>query len=355
MTLLGKGFRALDTTARGLVSQASREVTALRNSWFKYIQMQNPQASDRLKPVRRVHYIDHQTIIHNGMRLNDKIYNAVRIGKDTYKANSNIPSHHTRVLDCTDLLNNPKDNVENQSAISKAVAQSFLKEEVGKMYEGDIILRSVPEIEPGDLLILLDPSTAMTGNVEVEKVIHSFDQEEGAITIVSPRCVVAVNESASAGTYRMLAQVGAKSLAQFSNLTGSLKKLDRAALGGDTAAITGEVAVAGGAAAAGTLVWGGVMLFGGPPLWVVGALTATILVGGVLAAGYKSETANLVIIMPITRWGRPWMGGLEGYEISDFFRSVANQFTAFAADEIYPLIDTYKTLKGYDTSTLPVQ
>ena len=116
------------------------------------------------KPLRRYHFIDHQSIVHNGIRLNEKIYNAVRIsdpeknGKgQVIPANGSIPSNYLRLLDVTDQINDPKQNVIDQSSgntgLMMAYAQSFLKEEVGKMYRGELVLRGIPEIEPADVLL----------------------------------------------------------------------------------------------------------------------------------------------------------------------------------------------------------
>ena len=107
-------------------------------------------------------------IIHNGIRLNDKVYNAVRIsdpdknGKGyPIRANANIPANHVRMLDVTDQTNDPKQNVIDQSfsgstGLIMAYAQSFLREELGKMYRGELVLRGIPEIEPMDVLLMMD-------------------------------------------------------------------------------------------------------------------------------------------------------------------------------------------------------
>ena len=56
------------------------------------------------------------------MSINDKIYNACRIGDGKpngkvflIKANPNILPNHIRVLDVTDKINDPKQNVIDQS------------------------------------------------------------------------------------------------------------------------------------------------------------------------------------------------------------------------------------------------
>ena len=118
-----------------------------------------------LKPVRRYYFIDHQSIVHNGVKVNDKIYNCIRIGdqdangkSQTIPANQNIPSSYLRMLDVTDQINDPKQNVIDQSSgntgLIMAYAQSFLKEEVSKMSRGEIVLRGIPELEPADVLLI---------------------------------------------------------------------------------------------------------------------------------------------------------------------------------------------------------
>src|SRR3954451_17265816 len=113
--------------------------------------------SGRLPKVRGYHFIDHQSIIHNGIRLNDKVYNAVRIsdpdknGKGyPIRANDNIPPNH--MLAVTDQINDPKLNVIDHSpsgatGLLMAYAQSFLREELGKMYRGELVLAS-PRTSP---------------------------------------------------------------------------------------------------------------------------------------------------------------------------------------------------------------
>ena len=125
------------------------------------------------------------------------------------RANNNIPANHIRMLDVTDQINDPKQNVIDQSASSAtgllmAYAQSFLREELGKMYRGELVLRGIPEIEPLDVLLVMDTSTGMMGPIEVETVTHIMNCEDGFITIVKPRAVVAINEAASAQLLRML-------------------------------------------------------------------------------------------------------------------------------------------------------
>jgi hypothetical protein len=343
--LLGTFVNDIDSPSQNSRTRAARnEIIAVRQLWLKYLEMQNPSSDDRLKPVRMHHFIDHQSIIHNSMRVNDKIYNAVRVGAHTASANGNIPSHYTRILDVTDLLIDAEANIEPYDHLCKAIQQSFLKEELGKMYEGEIILRGTPEIEPGHALIMLDPSTAIVGIVEVDHVLHSFNQETGCTTTVYPRAITTVNEAATANISRMFCMVMGKSLG---NLTG----LGQAIVHSNTST---KIAAGVGGAAVATTAAVGAALIGGPPEWVLESLIGVAIMGGIIYTGYKSQTSNLVEIMPVSRWGRPWMGGLEGYQISDFWQNIQNSFQEFKADNIYPLIDDYRFFKGAPSNTLPV-
>jgi hypothetical protein len=380
----------------------------------------------RLKPIRQYHFIDHNTIVHNGMAVNDKIYNAVRIGDGasngtvaTFKANGLIPDQHIRTLDVTDLINDPKQNVINpnswcgvggyKSGLSMAYAQSFLREEVGKMYRGEIVLRGSPTIEPWDVLLMLDPSTGITGSVEVDQVIHSFNLENGYITIVKPRALVAVNEASSAqfvnalmnamaltlptilragslsgaaatialtklgvGTaagalgLRLLfpalakgAVLGSKAAAWASGAaadaataagaaaeTAGLTATGAAIVEGGIAAETGLAAGGGmlGTAATGTLAAGAAAFFASPAGWVViGVLCVSALAVGIMYWTDRTNGNTPLIIVPVMRFNRPWVGGLQGWRVTDLIGVINGQARQYWADEISPLMEMVET------------
>jgi hypothetical protein len=338
---------------KSIIGQAIADINALRKAWYNYVRLHNPKAADRLKPVRKYHYIDEKSIIHNGLRLNEKIYNSIKVANTTVNANDHIPPHYRRVLDVTALMNYPEKNVIAQAHnVSTLIAQSYLRDEVGKMYSGEIVLRSTPDIEPYDCLIILDPSTAMSGIVEVDKVIHSYTMENGAITIVYPRALVAINEAASAGLGRMLQMVFAKTLFKFNGITphGGLlsawNSVDsttaKTALG-----VSEGVGVLGAALGLGALA--------GPPGWITVLLASGMMLGGVLAVGWEDQKSNNIEILPMTKHGTPWIGGLEGYQLTDFWGTIASNFTEWEVDNIYPLIQLYRTYGLHEAGTLPIQ
>jgi hypothetical protein len=185
-------------------------------------QCQNPSKGALWKnrghrPRPQCHFVDHQTIVHNGMVVYDKINNAVRIMDEGRTANGSIPPQHTRVLDVTEAINDPKRNVIEPGLVN-AISQSFLKDEVAKMYQGEIVLRFMPQLEPYDIIVVNDASTMMVGPIEVDTVMHEFSMEAGAVTVVKPRAVVTVNEYTSAEVIRGWTQTYAKAAAQVQSL-----------------------------------------------------------------------------------------------------------------------------------------
>ena len=317
--------------------------------------------SARIRPIRRYHLIDHNTIIHNGLCVNDKIYNAVRIGDGEsggksipFLANGAIPAQHVRMLDVTELINDPKRNVldpscvvrslGSKSGLSMAYAQSFLKEEVGKMYRGDIVLRGVPEIEPWDVLMLFDPSTAIFGAVEVDQVIHSFNLENGYITIVKPRAVVAVNEASSAqflNTIMHTMAITLPSIMRIGSLNGPAATIALA----ETGVVVGLGTYLASTALGGAAVTGAAAFFATPPGWIVAAVLCVGALGlGVMYwAGLNSENTPLVVV-PVMRFNRPWVGGLQGWKVTDLIGIVNGQARQVWATEVAPIAEAAQTL-----------
>lgn len=306
-----RGGSLIHTQGDDRLVNARKSLLEFKNSYLVYVKQKSgsvPTNSDILRPVRKFHFIDKQTIIHNNITINDKMYNAVRImdpsnGKDNRvtASNPNIPSQYLRVLDVTDRINDPAQNVIGQG-LRAQYAQSFLREEIGKMYRGEIILRCVPEIEPMDVLILLDPSTGIIGPVEVEQVIHSFSQEMGAITIVKPRMMVVVNETASNSLFNNLV----------TSMAYGLHLLDR----GDPTLNAFGGALAGG------------------------QFSPFAIVGYAIANSTFNEYP--LILQPLTRFNRPWVGGLQGWQTTSIIGHFGQKFEDFKADEIYPFMDLYK-------------
>ena len=376
-------------------------------------------SSELLKPIRRYHFIDHQSLIHNGISINSKIYNCVKIGDGLggknggklypIRANANIPNCHLRAIDVTDKINNPKENVIDQtytfaggkSGIIMDYAQSFLREEVGKMYRGEIILRGIPEIEPMDVLMFMDIPGALQGPIEVESVIHTFNQETGFITIIKPRCCISVNEAVSGGLYRVLQQVMGSTIVDVNRLAvgvGSLLGLTAAAGVGSasgtsafaimnsplmlssafakvtsfmTATTTPEAefaagistegiaagtaeagavaAEAGAVAAEGAATVTGLVFLTPPGMVVLGLCAAAVLATCAIGFINASTGLNPLYISPCVKYGRPWMGGVEGWATNDLIGVVNNNIYQFMDEEIFPLLQLWMAANNYNT------
>jgi hypothetical protein len=316
---------------------------ALYREWLAYLQTNDPAAnSGRIKPLRKYHLIDHNHIIHNSITVNDNIYNAVKIKDEAaLKFNQNIPDQHIRCLDVTDRINDPDQNVLQGfgKPLLNAYAQSFLREEVGKMYQGELILRGVPEIEPFDVILLNDMSTGMVGPIEVESVIHSFNQETGYITIIKPRLLLIVNESVSLSVMQTLGLAWANASANLHDLAAIFNpanpNVTKSALAID--ALFGAASIL---AVAGAIAWV-------PPVGIVLASLGLLAGAGILLYSTNRTTDNFFMLMPLSRFGRPWLGGLQGFAISDFAYSLGQSFRWFDAEEIAPTIESWNELMHF--------
>ncbi len=323
----------------GFFQNLDANFQAILREWEQYLIQADPAAnSSRLRPVRQYHLIDHNHIIKNNISINDNIYNAVKIMDEApLKFNQNILGQHTRTLVATELINNPNLNC-NSIEMKRVYAQSILREEVGKMYRGEIILRGIPEIEPLDIILLNDPSTGTVGPVEVETVIHSFNLENGYITIVKPRAQLIANESVSMNINRALGLAWSNAYAEVHGLSFVF-------------APTGKDSTFAGTVSGAALVGGAIVAV------TLGALVvpaAVLLVSLALLSGYgiitwinSQQNQNFFKIMPLSRFGRPWIGGLQGFHISDFSYSVLHTLKDFDANEISPTIESWNDLLHY--------
>jgi len=371
------------------------ELKAVYRAYAAIILGPNLSPSDRLQPVRQYHFIDHQSIIHNDMVLNGLVYNAVKIGNEApVTASGTIPNQHLRVLDVTRLLNEPQKNVIDQG-LKIQYAQSFLREELGKMYRGELILRGNPKIRPMDILVMTDASTGMTGPLEVEQVIHSFNLENGFITIVKPRCCTTVNEAASPVFWSAITRASSVACATVCGFSANHTSLAIASaavgLGGAIGAglLVSPIVAAVGTGlftAAGVLVTGagaaatvaatattGAAVVGAaggalgtaamyttmasfataaaaasivPIVAVVGVALIAIALG-VLYFTNKTAHLNPMVISPVMRFGRPWVGGIEGYSITDLLGTIDEKIHQFLDDEIYPTVDLWNQVLNW--------
>jgi hypothetical protein len=320
-------------------NEARRKLQAVKDSWLGYysrkVAADGGHIGLRVSPITRMHLVDEQSIVFNGIELNEEIYNEIKINERPLRANANIPPQYVRTLDVTSQIIDPDENIKD-TAMYRRIGMSFLREEVGKMYRGELVLRGSEKIEPFDVVILNDPSTGMIGAVEVESVIHSFDLEQGFITIVKPRAVVTANEKASGGIHRQIAM--------FFNSA-------RQDLNGGAPSNTEIVAGVGTAAVAAGAVYATGVLLGGPAAWLV---AAGLAIDGLIYLQGKYEDMQPIMIFPLQRFGRPWFGGLQGYQVTDFRDWAGGQWLQFQYNEWWPTVELFRSLNpGADPSYTP--
>ena len=83
-------------------------------------------------------------------------------------------------------------------------ALGFLKQGVEKLYGGTIIVKGNSRIEPYDKVYISDTVNKMYGWVQVETVIHKFDQEMGFTTHIVPNMVCEINNNAYSTTQNII-------------------------------------------------------------------------------------------------------------------------------------------------------
>ena len=302
--------------------------------------------SDRFQPVRKWHYVNENIIINNGITLNENIFNAVKILDGIYAGNDSIPSYLLKVLDTTPLIINPNKNVGSHQSnqIPYAYAQSFLREELGKMYRGELVLLGQPDIEPYDVIILNDPWNSMVGPIVVDSVVHSFSQETGFISIVRPMALTTPNDRMTApclvGLGDLIVGINARIRSAIGTGQGNPSLSSNTQFGGQSAPGPKEqkantAIVAGINLAADILVDRAVFVY-----WAISTIT-----GG--------NKKNLMAICPLSRFNRPWVGGLQGWKVDDLFGGWQQSAVRFWESEFSPLLESFRTANNltFDVAT----
>lgn len=318
-------------------------------------QIFNEEIKEVLRPVRKWHIVTSKHhIIANNMTANSNYFNAIGIPGEEDKpvyVQFDPGLDDRRVKYARELAD------VSRKQIKGFMAASLLRDEMRKMYRGEIILTGNPEIRPHDILVISDDIRQIFGIVEVDKVIHSMDTQNGFISVVTPALVCEVGDLTIAHAYQ----------AFYSQLSSDLLQLqDRGALGKVIASVqslkfrpfsfgsvdsatsdmvdgaadpdsnlglqsmaVGSTATAGGVAMfgagiAGGAGYGGAVLAGTATLAGITAPLALLIGGGLLVgaglAYFSMQNSALeeyvrqhpVTITPVTKRGWPWMAGIDG-------------------------------------------
>ena len=331
----------------------------------------NPQtrwdAGAAMMPVQKWHIVTTNHIISNGISLNEKLYNVVRIDTkgvgntpEILKANGNIPDEELRLLDVTEEIIAPEKNLSNGSNLWRLQAQSFLKDEIGKMYRGDLVILGRPEIEVGDVVHIIDTVRDIFGPVEVDSVIHSLDSRDGMITIIRPKALVLVNQATGAGINYAVSQFyfGTGSWFQNTgvagNISGFVAGVGDMSTGGKVSggvsallgAATSSYGVAAGirfAKGAGVAVAKNVApkVIGAAATKAVGAGVACLVPGvnvimigwasyelahGAISLALANADMHPLFISPLTRYNRPWMAGVARWSMGNMGYTITQKW-----------------------------
>jgi hypothetical protein len=171
---------------------------------------QADNAADKppMVPFQRVHYaISHSNIILNGIKSTpQRGYNAVIVnwgtGKKPISFIANAEIHPGSIK--KQVFNIPWCTEEH---LAIAYALSVLREGVEKLYGGALVLRGNPKIEPYDRVYVADKVNKMFGWIEVETVIHKFDNNFGFTTHIVPQMVCSTNSDAYKTTGHIMRQL----------------------------------------------------------------------------------------------------------------------------------------------------
>lgn len=163
----------------------------------------NSPAVPPLIPFMKHHTAtSNDNIIMNGIRCTpERGWNAVVVsyGENAQKAEDSTPIQKTANADIfPGAIKAEHRTIEwtSEKEVATHYALGLLKEGVEKLYGGTLVLRGNTKIEPYDRIYVADKVNKMYGWIEVECVIHKFDQQMGFTTHVVPNMVCAINSDA---------------------------------------------------------------------------------------------------------------------------------------------------------------
>ena len=163
----------------------------------------------------------------------------------------------------------------------------------------------------------------MVGPIEVDSVIQSFTQETGWISIIKPRALIASNDRATA-----------PALVGLGDLLGGLNY--RIGTAGDNSPVLNDPKSQIGFNVLGLKAGvTGVALLLGAVYW---AISACIF--------HKGVSRNIMQICPLSRFNRPWVGGLQGWSVTDMIGSWQQSAVRLWESEFDPLLESYMRTKN---------
>ena len=172
------------------------------------IEMANSVAdiSPRMRPFREYHAaIDAWDIISNDISCSTgSMWNSVLVTNGTSQPEIIDVSDHLKSADkIVRVFNEPNADLDIYNMASETnvgpvnnrvlVGNSRVAQGIRKMYRGQLVLRGNPRIRPSDIVYIYDLKNMIWGPIEVERVTHTFNSQDGYTTTIKPKCYVEVN------------------------------------------------------------------------------------------------------------------------------------------------------------------
>ncbi|RME29029.1 MAG: hypothetical protein D6800_03180 [Candidatus Zixiibacteriota bacterium] len=192
----------------------------------------------------------------------------------------------------------------------QTVACNLLLRSLQHMYKGDVVLLGRPELQPYDVLHIMDYSRLMHGPVEVHDILHRLGAE-GFYTLAVPKLACALrgfDETADLGWMSYASEVYFRN--QLLSRAGSLFG-DILSVGGTTLGLQSLISILG-IAAFSKILW--IVAAGYLGIkWIMNSFDAfQNTLKRFLGLAAEITDANPVVMFPLTYRGKPYTAGLTG-------------------------------------------
>lgn len=199
-------------------------------------------------------------------------------------------------------------------------------------YRGNIVIMGNPRIKPHDVCYIFDEYTDMFGPIEVEQVVHTFNQERGFITEITPAMLVHVNQISTLSTSDVMGLVAEKAIGNTAMAGASV--LGLTVPGSVAGAVISNAAGATALKVAGTALKGAALGAAGLSVianavfnqseLAIGAGTSSNPFGLVGAFIFRklltrSQLEHPFRYSPLVKGGQPMIGGLPTRKVDGSF------------------------------------
>ncbi|MGD9697418.1 hypothetical protein [Acinetobacter sp.] len=212
------------------------------------------------------------------------------------------------------------------------IANQVLMNVAKPMYQGNLTMVGNPSIKPWHIVFIYDNVNQMTGPVEVEQVVHSFNAQSGYTTTIVPNAVMEHRNLKSVWDTQYLGQMGGIDTANWlihaigDGISGAIKTAGIGIAAGGTATLLGISNPVGAIAAT---VAG---------VYYLGSTTFTAIESNYVGKMCRAATLGgwmPLTILPLSYQGKPYLAGLEGaYWGGDTYSFLLGQIGAQAKGAI---------------------